>query len=176
MKSKTIYLLLFLTVIPFINYAQENYAPWVQLRQNISEDTRLTFNEMKMNTPAKNIVGIPAYTGAQIIETSQYTGSVDDSRNPALPTVTLISDDPVGKVIGVYKDIIEDFPDWHLDIKLQIFYKGDLQESLDGYSPYIRITPILTREPDLIYVSPYALDSAKTRIVVCYNPQSVKDD
>jgi hypothetical protein len=170
---------IFLCLLSFLGlytYAQDAYAPWVELKQDIPDGMKDSYENMKLNTPDKNMVELPAYPGAKIIETSQSTQSVNESEVPNLPTVTLISSDPAEKVIKVYKDIITDFPQWHWDANLKIFYKGDLRKSLNGHSPYIQVTPIQTDEPDLIYVSPKELEVANSKIVVCYNPGNVTEN
>ena len=175
MKPIKIFLILFFSSFYcYMSYAQEAYASWAELRDSIPEGMRNSYENMKQNTPDKNVVELPPYPGAKIIETSMSTQSVDDSRNPNLPTITLISNDPAEKIINVYKDIIEDFPQWHWDANLKMFYKGNEQDALNSQSPYIQVTAIKTYEPDLIYISPDVLEVADSKIVVCYNPGKIK--
>ncbi len=157
-------------------FAQDKYASWAELKQDIPEGVRNSYENMKENTPDRDMIELPPYPGARIIETSQSTQSVDESKNPVLPTVTLISNDPSDKIINVYKDIIQDFPQWHWDNNIRIFYKDSLQDALNGHSPYIQVTPIKSGEPGLIYLSSDVLAVANSKIVVCYNPGSVKED
>lgn len=173
-QLKVFFILLFISGAAFITYGQIPYAKWAQLRENIPDGAANTYENMKQNTPERNWIDLPPYPGAKIIHTSQSTQSIDDSQNPELPTVTLISSDPADKVISVYKDIIQDYPQWRWDNNIRIFYKGNLQDALNRQAPYIQVTPIKSEEPDLIYIAPEDLAVANSKIVVCYNPHSVK--
>ncbi len=157
-----------------ILFAQTPYAPWAQLKEDIPEGDVNSYENMKQSTPDRNLVDLPPYPEAKIIATSQATKSIDDSKNPALPTVTLISADPPEKIINVYKDIIQDYPQWRWDNKIRIFYKGNLQDALNQQAPYIQVTPIKSGEPDLMYLSSDELAVANSKIVVCYNPGNVR--
>ncbi len=172
MKLHKVFLILFWISSLSLLSAQDKYAPWAELKQDIPEGVRNSYENMKQNTPDRNMIDLPPYPGARIIETSQSTQSVDDSKNPVLPTVTLISNDPSDKIINVYKEIIKDFPKWHWDKNIRIFYKGSLQDALNRKSPYIQVTPIKSGEPGLIYVSSDVLAVANSKIVVCYSTGS----
>lgn len=154
-------------------YAQDAYAPWAQLKQKLPDGVSISYENMKLNTPDKSMVQMPAYPGAKIVATSNESESIDDSQKPALATITLISSDPADKVIGVYKDLITDYPGWHWDANLKMFYKGKLQAALNRHAPYIQVTAIKSMEPDLKYVSSDVLSNASSKIVVCYNPSDV---
>lgn len=151
-------------------YAQSAYAQWAELRQNLPDGVSISYENMKLNTPDKSMVQMPAYPGAKIVATSNESESIDDSQSPVLATVTLVSGDAADKVIGVYKDLITDYPGWHWDAKIKIFYKGDLQAALNRHAPFIQVTPIKSMEPDLKYVSSDVLSDASSKIVICYNP------
>ncbi len=177
MKSlKIVFIPILLSLGSFCVYAQDQYAPWAEFNNDIPEGMRISYGIMKLHTPDRNMIELPPYPGAEIIESSQSTGSVDDSRDPYLPTVTLISSDSVTKIINVYKDIITDFPGWHWNSKFSIFYKGNLRDALNGHSPYVQIRAINTDEPDLIYLSSNELESVNSRIIVCYAPGSILQD
>jgi hypothetical protein len=156
-------------------FAQQPYAHWAGLRDNMPDGAAIDFENMKLNTPDKNMVELPVYPGAKIVATSQETEGVDESSHPQLATVTLISSDPVDKVISVYQDIIKDFPKWHWNSNMKIFYKGNLQEALNLRAPYILVTPINSMEPEFKYISSNDLASASSKIVVCYNPSDVSE-
>ena len=169
---------LFLTIIAvflfsFISYAQEAYAPWAKLRDDIPEGAAISYENMKLNTPEKNMVELPAYPGAKIIATSQENESVSESRRPKLATMTLVSSNPVEKVTGFYKDLITEYRGWHWNNKIKIFYKGNLQEALNRHAPYIQVTSIKSEEPDLKYVASKVLANAASKIVVFYNPAGI---
>jgi hypothetical protein len=167
-----VFILFALFLLSRFSYAQDAYAPWAKIKDNIPDGAAVSLENMKLNTPDKNMVDLPAYPGAKIIATSNSTGSVDESEKPNLPTITLISDDPAEKVINVYKDIITDFPQWHWADSIKIFYKGNLQDALNQQSPYVKVTPIKSIEPDLIYISPDVLETVNSKIIVCYNPRA----
>lgn len=171
MKSINLFLLIFaLSVFNFASYAQQEYAKWAELRQNMPDGVAISYENMKLNTPEKNMVELPAYPGAKIIATSQETESVDESQRPKLATITLVSDASAQKVIGFYKDLISEYAGWRWDNNIKIFYKGKLQDALNGVAPYIQVTPIQSREPDLKYVKSDVLANASSKIIVCYNP------
>ena len=176
MKLFKVIMILFWVSSLSLLFAQDKYAPWAKLKQDIPDGVRNSYENMKENTPDRSMIELPPYPGAEIIETSQSTQSVDESRNPVLPTVTLISNDPSDKIINVYKDIIKDFPEWHWDSNIRIFYKGNLQDALNRQSPYIQVTPIESGETGLMYVSSDVLASANSKIVVCYNPGSAAEN
>ncbi len=172
---------LFLTIIAvslfsLLLYAQEAYAPWADLKDDMPDGAAISYENMKLNTPEKNMVELPAYPGARIIATSQENESVSESRKPRLATVTLISNDPVEKIKGFYKDLITEYRGWHWDDKIKIFYKDNLQVALNRYDPYIQITPIRSEEPELKYVTSEVLANAASKIVVCYNPAGITRD
>ena len=173
-KIKVLLILLVLSGGSFFTYAQTPYAEWAKLKEDIPEGAVNSFENMKQNTPERNWIDLPPYPEAKIINTSQSTQSIDDSKNPELPTVTLISNDPAEKIINVYKDLIQDYPKWRWDGNVRIFYKGNLQDALNRNAPYIQVTPIKSSEPDLIYISSENLEIANSKIVVCYNPRSVR--
>jgi len=175
MKTLNIFsVFIIISICAAFTFAQTLYAPWAELKTNMPPGMKNSYENMKLNTPPKSEIEIPAYPGAKIIETSESTQSVDDSKDPYLPTITLVSNDPADKVIKIYKEIIADFPDWHWSDNLKLFYKGNLQESLNRHSPYIQVTEITTNEPGLIYVSPHVLELANSKIIVCYNPRNLK--
>ena len=177
MKLTKVFLILFIMIGgTFFTYAQTPYAQWAQLKEDIPDGAANSYENMKQNTPERNWIDLPPYPGAKIIHTSQSTQSIDDSQNPELPTVTLISSDPAEKVISVYKDLIQDYPKWRWDNNVKIFYKGNLQDALNRHAPYIQVTPIKSEEPDLIYISSDELAVANSKIVVCYNPDSVRQN
>jgi hypothetical protein len=155
-------------------YAQDAYAPWAELRQKLPDGVRISYENMKLNTPDKSMVQLPAYPGAKIVATSNESESIDDSQKPVLATITLVSSDAADNVIGFYKDLITDYPGWHWDANIKIFYKGNLQAALNRHDSYIQVTPIKSMEPDLKYVSSDVLSNASSKIVVCYNPSDVK--
>ena len=174
MKSINLFLLIFaVSVLSFTSYAQEEYAKWAELRQNMPDGVAISYENMKLNTPEKNMVELPAYPGARIVATSQETESVDESQRPKLATITLISDAPAQKITGFYKDLITEYAGWCWDNNIKIFYKGNLQDALNGLAPYIQVTPIQSREPDLKYVKSDTLTNASSKIVVCYNPSGM---
>ena len=175
MKQLNLIMILFLMLAgQTVLTAQTPYAGWAQLRENMPEGDINSYETMKQNTPERNWIDLPPYPEAKIIATSQATKSIDDSKNPALPTVTLISNDPAEKIINVYKDLIQDYPQWQWDNNIKIFYKGNLQDALNRQAPYIQVTPIKSGEPDLIYVSADDLAAANSKIVVCYNPSKAR--
>ncbi len=173
-QMKALLILLIISGGAFFAYSQTPYAKWAQLKEDIPDGAANSYQNMKENTPERNWIDLPPYPDAKIVSTSQSTQSIDDSKNPELPTVTLISSDPAEKVISVYKDIIQDYPEWRWDNNIRIFYKGNLQDALNRQAPYIQVTPIKSEEPDLIYISSDELAVANSKIVVCYNPSSVK--
>ncbi len=167
-------ILLIMLGVSYISYAQTPYAEWAKLKEDMPEGVVNSYENMKQNTPERNWIDLPPYPEAKIIQTSKATQSIDDSKNPELPTVRLISKDPAEKIINVYKDLIQDYPKWRWDNNIRIFYKGNLQDALNRQAPYIQITSIKSSEPDLIYVAPDELAVANSKIVVCYNPRSVR--
>jgi hypothetical protein len=177
MKSTKMFLVLFIMFFgSLIPYAQTAYAPWAELRPNIPDGDRNSYENMMINTPQRSQIELPPYPGAKIVATSQFTQSIDDSQRPYLPTVTLISSDPAAKIIEVYKEIIQDFPDWHWNARIGIFYKDSLRAALNRHEPYIQVTAVQFEQPDLKYISSKDLEAANSKIVVCYNPESVKED
>ncbi len=173
-KLKLIADFMFYTCRFIVGYAQTPYAEWAQLTGNIPEGTVNSYENMKQNTPDRSWIDLPPYPEAKIIRTSRFTQSIDDSKNPELPTVTLISSDPAEKVIKVYKDLIQDYPEWRWDNNVRIFYKGNLQDALNRQAPYIQVTPVKSGEPDLIYLSPDELEAANAKIVICYSSPLVR--
>ncbi len=172
--QKVFFILIIILAESFYCYAQTAYAEWAKLKEDIPEGAVNSFENMKQNTPERNWIDLPPYPEAKIIHTSQSTQSIDDSKNPELPTITLISNDPAEKIIRVYKDLIQDYPEWQWDGNIRFFYKGNLQDALNRKAPYIQVTPIKSSEPDLIYISSEDLEVANSKIVVCYNPWSVR--
>ena len=170
-KLTMILSLIIISSINFITYSQDDFANWAELKPNLPVDAKNSFDNMKLNTPARSEIDIPPYPDAVIISTSQSTQSVDLSKDPELPTVTLLSNDMVGKVVAVYKDVLLDFPDWHWDENLKLFYKGDLQDALNRRSPSVVVSSITADEPDLMYISSDELKNASSKIVICYNPE-----
>ena len=147
----------------------------MELKQDMPDGAAISYENMKLNTPEKSMVELPAYPGAKIIATSQETESVSESRSPRLATITLVSNDPAEKVIGFYKDLITDYRGWHWNNKIKIFYKDNLQAALNRHDPYIQVTSIQSKEPDLKYVTSEVLANAASKIVVCYNPAGIKE-
>jgi hypothetical protein len=175
MKSLIGFFILFIMVgSPVITYSQTPYAQWAKLRKDIPDGAANSYETMKQNTPERDWIDLPPYPDAKIIETSQSTQSIDDSKNPELPTVTLISSDTVDKITGMYKDLIQDYPRWRWDENLGIFYKGNLQDALNRRAPFIQVTPIKSDQPDLVYISSDELAIANSKIVVCYDPGSIR--
>jgi hypothetical protein len=174
MKSMNLFFLIVaVSLLSFVSYGQEAYAPWANLRQDMPDGDAISYENMKLNTPDKNMVELPAYPGAKIVATSQETASVDETQKPKFATITLISDKPAEKIIGFYKDLITEYPGWHWDNKIKIFYKDNLQDAISGRAPYIQVTLIQSDEPDLKYVTSNALANASSKIVVCYNPAGI---
>ncbi len=173
-QIEIISILIVMLGVSYISYAQTPYAEWAKLKEDMPEGAVNSYENMKQNTPERNWIDLPPYPGAKIVRTSQSTQSVDDSKNPEFPTVTLISKDPAEKIINVYKDLIQDYPSWRWDKNIGIFYQGNLQDALNRQAPYIMITPIKTSEPELIYLSSDELEAANSKIVVSYNPGSVR--
>ncbi len=165
-----IFLIAAVSLLSIVSYAQVNYASWANLRQNLPDGVAISYENMKLNTPDKNMVELPAYPGAKIVATSQETGSVNESQKPKFATITLISNESAEKIIGFYRDLITEYPGWHWDNNIKIFYKDNLQEALKGRAPYIQVTQLNTIEPDLKYVTSKVLTNAVSKIVVSYNP------
>lgn len=159
-----------------VTYAQNAYAPWTDLKPDLPDGVAINYENMKLNTPDKNMVELPAYPGAKIIATSDASESVDESQKPRLATVTLVSSDPAEKIIGFYKDLITEYKGWHWDAKMKIFYKNDLNEALNRHDSYIQVTSIQSEEPDLKYVTSDVLENAASKIVVCYDPNTVNEN
>ncbi len=166
--------LIVMCLSPAFIFAQVPYTQWVEFGDSIPEGINNSYENMKLHTPDKNEVELPAYPGAEILETSQSTQSVDESQNPLLPTITLISSDPAEKVIKVYKEMIQDYPEWHWADNLKIFYKGNLRDALNGYAPYVQIRSVTSDEPDLIYISPDILEVVNSKIIVSYDPNRLR--
>ena len=125
MKSMNLFFLIVaVSLLSFVSYGQEAYAPWANLRQDMPDGDAISYENMKLNTPDKNMVELPAYPGVKIVATSQETASVDENQKPKFATITLISDKPAEKIIGFYKDLITEYPGWHWDNKIKIFYNN----------------------------------------------------
>lgn len=164
------------SLFSIVSYAQSAYAPWADLKSDLPDGVAINYENMKLNTPDKNMVELPAYSGAKIIATSDASESVDESQKPRLATVTLESSDSPEKIIEYYKELIPDYKGWHWDAKMKIFYRNNLRNALNRHDSYIQVTSIQSEEPDLKYVTSDVLENAASKIVVCYDPNTVNEN
>lgn len=63
--------------------------------------------------PGKNAVGVPAYPGARVVQTTeQSTGSINGVSFEGLPMVILLSEDTPEKIVAFYRAAL---PDWQYE-------------------------------------------------------------
>jgi hypothetical protein len=133
LKYTFIFLLLFLMLSSSV-FAQP-FAPVAPVPENASNDPDLALGIAfikDVKVPDKSEVGIPAYPGAQIIQTNK-------GQEGTLPSVRLVSADDMKLVIDYYK---KELKDWNSEdiYSIYMFWNGENKmKAMMGGEPVVQI-------------------------------------
>jgi hypothetical protein len=115
-------------------FATEPFAAKVNIPENPDNDPDLALAIMflkNIKVPDKEAVGLPAYPEAQIFQTTPAQAGM-------LPTVRLLTDDKIEKVVEFYKKELDEwkYKDFY---GVFMFFYGDETEAMMGQIPVIQI-------------------------------------
>jgi hypothetical protein len=123
-----------------------------------------TRTDIENSIPSKATVGVPAYPGSYFLFSAQGD---DGTERPMLPTVTLVSSDPPGKVNAWYR---RHLAGWSWDRSYEAFFLGahGLQDVRKLFTtPHVSVQPA-TPTAD---AAMYRLANIRSRIEIAYRPR-----
>ena len=93
--------------------AGEPYAPKVKAPTGIEPFSVEDFTVMGINAavvPEKSAVKVPPYPGVRVLQTtSGFKMTIKEKKVTCLPTIKLLSTDPVDKVVVFYKEKLKGY-------------------------------------------------------------------
>ena len=148
-------LIFIISVMFTLQIYSQSYAPVVPVPSNPDNDPDISLGIMfikAVEVPDKATVGVDAYPGAEILQTTK-------SQDPMLASIRLVSSDEVQKVYEFYKEKLKD---WNYEnfMGMHVFWKGEKMEALVLSSPVVQIE----EATKYMKVTP----NAKTTILVGY--------
>lgn len=160
-----------LICIAFTVSASGRAAPIAPLPQLSASGQRLmhaigqTRVDLEQSIPSKAVVGVPAYPGAYFVSSDDGN---DGTERPMLPTVTLVSSDPPGKINAWYQHHLVG---WSWDPNYEAFFQGahgltDVRKLFT--TPHVSVQPA-SPSPDAAL---YHLPNMRSRIEIAYRPIS----
>ncbi len=171
-KSLLCAILLILILSNKVIDAQEYYASWAPLSENAPIEAKNQMRSNYLKTPTQDEFELPAYPNALIVSITGIGLRPSDSTK--LPIITLISIDKPLKVIEFYMNQIQKYSNWKWNKRFKMFYKDNLAKALNRHSPYIMIQHATPDEFDLVNISKTLRENVASKIVVCFNPNTIR--